>query len=80
MFILLFFAFWLLSFAFEGLDCVSIVRQGEDMLGKPAVGVSHPSVVNLKFIVELEVRTAGPSTTLVAKNAPSFAQDDSVFC
>ena len=50
------------------------------MLGKPAVGVSHPSVVNLKFIVELEVRTAGPSTTLVAKNAPSSAQDDSVFC
>ena len=46
---------------------------------KSFVGSPAASVANLKFIAELEILNAGPSTTFVAKNAPNSAQDDSVF-
>jgi hypothetical protein len=36
-------------------------------------------MVNQKFFEELSSENAGPSTAFVAKNAPNFAQDDSVF-
>ena len=38
------------------------------------------SVLSQKFVEEASGEDAGPSTTFVAKNAPNFAQDDSVSC
>src|ERR1035437_1855347 len=38
------------------------------------------SVLSHKLVEEASGENAGPSTTFVAKNAPNFAQDDSVFC
>jgi hypothetical protein len=46
---------------------------------KSFVGSPAASVANLKFIAELEILNAGPSTTFVAKNAPNSAQDDNEF-
>ena len=37
------------------------------------------SVLSRKFIEEIGRENAGPSTPFGAKNAPNYAQDDSVF-
>ena len=40
---------------------------------------SHPSVLSRKFIEEIGRENADPSTPFGAKNAPNYAQDDSIF-